>query len=168
MIIIETERLILQEFITDDALFILKLVNCPTWLQFIGDRNVKTKEEAANYILNWAMHSYKKHGFGSYLVRLKIMEEPIGACGLFKREGLQDIDLGFALLPQYTGFGYALEAASAVLAYAKETLKLNRIVAITTGNNTNSINLLQKLNMHFEKLIKLPNEEKEFMLFATK
>ncbi|QED47318.1 GNAT family N-acetyltransferase [Cytobacillus dafuensis] len=166
MKILETERLILRLQTTDDAAFILELLNDPSWLQFIGDRGVRTLEDARAYILNGAVRSYEQFGFCFYLVERKEDHVPIGICGLVKRDTLEDVDLGYAFLPKYWGKGYAYEAASSVMAYAKDTLGLNRIVAITAQDNHASAKLLEKVGLQFERLIQLPNDSEELKLFA--
>lgn len=168
MNIIETDRLILCHLSTDDAPFIFELLNTPGWLQFIGDRGIKTLEDASNYALNGPIKSYEKFGFGLYLTKLKDDNTPIGICGLIKRDTLEDVDIGFAFLPEHSGKGYAFEAATATLNYARKNLGLQRIVAITDEDNVNSIRLLEKTGLVFEKKIQMPGEEKELLLFATK
>lgn len=167
MNIIETNRLILREFIIDDAGFVLELLNSPSWLKYIGDRNVKNLEDAKKYISDKLISSYIKNGYGLYEIILKKDNIPIGMCGLIKRDTLENIDLGFALSSSFTGNGYAFEAAFATLEYAKTDLKLERIIAITTTENKNSIKLLEKLKFVFEKMIRLSNEEEELMLFSN-
>ena len=56
---------------------------------------------------------------------------PTGICGLVKRDGLADADVGFAFLSRHCLKGYAVESASAVLAHARQELRLQRIVANT-------------------------------------
>jgi RimJ/RimL family protein N-acetyltransferase len=167
MNIIETERLILREFAISDASFLLKLLNTPTWLEFIGNRGVTEIDEAEDYIQEKFINNYQKIGFGFYLVALKNGNIPIGMCGLVKRNGLEDVDIGFAFLPNYEKKGYGFEAASATLNYAKTTLKLQRVVAITTEHNINSIQLLKKIGLQFEKMIDLAADDRNLMLFAT-
>lgn len=166
MNIIETERLILREFHTGDAGFVFELLNSEGWLKFIGDRGVKTIEDAHHYILNRFIESYRTNGFGAYLVVLKEGKLPIGMCGLIKRQELDDVDIGYALLPQHQGKGYSFEAAANTLAYAKTVLNMHRIVAITNPDNVSSINLLKKLGLSYERMIKLA-EKDEVMLFLT-
>ncbi len=163
--IFETERLLIREFNIDDVEFIFTLLNTPTWLQFIGDRGVKNIEDAKNYLINGPMKSYRENGFGLSMVEMKDGSVPIGMCGLIKRDSLDDIDIGFAMLPQYAGNGYGYEAASATMDHAKKTIGLNRVVAITVTDNIYSIGMLKKLGMQFEKMIRL-DEEKELMLFS--
>lgn len=163
--ILETERLTLVELNTDDAPFVLRIVNEPSWLQYIGDRGVRNMNDARQYILDGPVKSYKEHGFGLYLAKLK-NGTPIGLCGLLKREALEDVDVGFAFLPEYTGHGYAYESASAVMEYGRTALGLGRIVAITAMDNHKSIKLLQKLGLSFEKVIKLDKDEEECKLFG--
>ncbi|MFD3449777.1 GNAT family N-acetyltransferase [Microbacteriaceae bacterium 4G12] len=166
MKILETDRLILRPQTTDDAAFILELMNTPSWLQFIGDRGVRTLEDAKDYILNGAIRMYEQFGFCLFLVARKEDHVPIGICGLVKRDGLEDIDIGFAFLPKYWAKGYAYEAASAVMAYGIDTLGLQRIVAITDQDNHASIKLLKKVGLQFEQLIQLQNGSEKLNLFA--
>ncbi|MED1950624.1 GNAT family N-acetyltransferase [Brevibacillus centrosporus] len=166
MIVLETERLYLRYQTLDDAPFILELVNDPAWLQFIGDRGVRTLDDARSYIANGAIKSYERDGFGFYLVERKEDHTLLGMCGLVKREGLEDVDIGFAFLPDYRSKGYAYEAASAVMQYAKETLGLTRVVAITTQDNHSSGRLLEKLGLRFERLIQMPNDTELLRLFV--
>ena len=160
MIILETDRLILREFNTDDAAFILLLLNNPGWLRYIGDRNVKTMDDAKNYLLNGPMKSYYENGFGLSLVELKENHLPIGMCGLIKRETLEHVDIGFALLPEYAGKGYAYEIAAATMAHAETHLGITEIVAITTEDNEHSIRLLNKIGLAFFILGKLQHSFK--------
>ena len=168
--ILETERLILRKFTLDDAPFMLELLNSPTWLRFIGDRNVHTLAEAENYLKNGTLKSYAENGFGFYAVIEKSEisnQEPIGLCGLVKRETLPDIDIGFAFLPDLIGKGYGYEAASATLDYALNVLKIKRLVAIVNADNEKSIGLVKKIGMTFERMITHGSEEKELMLFGV-
>src|SRR5690349_9103983 len=133
--VIETKRLDLFEFTTGDAPFVLQLLNTPKWISFIGDRGVKTLDDAVKYIEDRIATSYRRFGFGLYLVRLKESQTPVGMCGLVRREHLNDVDLGFAFLPDFENSGYAVECASATLSFARDALKLKRIVAITMKEN---------------------------------
>lgn len=166
MNVIETERLLLRKLSTDDADFILDLLNQPSFIQFIGDRGVRTLDDARGYISKRLIESYERFGFGLYLTLLKQGEVPIGICGLVKRDSLDDIDIGFAFLPQYWLKGYAFESASAVLAYTKNVLGIKRIVGIATPDNHGSIRVLEKLGLKFEKMVKLSEDDMELKLFA--
>ena len=165
-IVIETERVILRKFTIDDAAFMLETLNTPTWLRFIGDRNVKTLEEAENYLLNGNIRSYQEYGFGFYVVVIKETQESIGICGIVKREGLEDVVIGFAFFQQFMGKGYGYEAGSATLNYALNDLKIKKIVAIVDPENVVSIALLKKIGLQFEKMIQLSPKGIELMLFA--
>jgi RimJ/RimL family protein N-acetyltransferase len=165
MQVLETDQLIIRWLTVEDAAFILELVNDPSWLRFIGDRGVRTLEDARNYIVKGPVEMYGRLGFGLYLVELKGEGVPIGTCGLIKRDSLKDVDIGFAFLPSFRGKGYAYEAASAVLAYGKKTLGLERIVAIVSPGNERSIRLLEKLGFKFEQRVRL-SERDEVKLFA--
>lgn len=167
MKVLETERLILRRLSTDDAAFILGLVNEPSWLRHIGDKGVKTLQDAEQYIRNGPVAMYGRLGFGLYLVELRHGGEPLGICGLIKRESLRYVDLGFAFLPSFWRKGYAHEAAAATLSYGKDVLGLSRIVAIVSQDNLASSRLLEKLGFHFERLVALsPGEEEHKALYC--
>lgn len=151
---------------TDDAGFILQLLNEPSWLHFIGDRGVRTLEDARTYILTGPVEMYARLGFGFYVIELKGGGAPIGICGLVKREFLDDVDLGFALLPQYWAKGYAHESAAAVMAYGTGVLGLKRIVAITASDNHSSARLLEKLGLRYQRMVRYPDNDREVRLFA--
>ena len=163
--VIETPRLILKEFTTEDSDFIIELLNSPGWLKYIGSRDIKTQEDAVNYIENRIRRSYLESGFGFYLMVIRASGAKAGMCGLVKRDSLDEIDIGFALLPQYENFGYAYESADAVMNFAKDKLKLYRLAAITVPYNSSSIKLLEKLGMKFEKTINLPDDQEALMLY---
>jgi [ribosomal protein S5]-alanine N-acetyltransferase len=163
--ILSTDRLTLREFNLNDAPFIIKLLNTPGWLQFIGDRNVHSIDDAESYLLQGPMLSYETNGFGLWLVSLKDSGLSIGMCGFLKRQGLENADIGFAFLPDHAGKGYAYEAALAAIKYAQKGLGLDKILAIASANNESSIRLLKKLGLEFERMVKMENEE--LMLFGT-
>lgn len=163
--ILETERLRLRELTLSDAPFIVELVNSPGWLKFIGDRNIKTIEQAKTYLENGPLKSYYDNGFGLWLAETKDDNTPIGMCGILKRETLDHPDLGFAFLPEFIGKGYGFEAATATVAFAKEKLMLPTLCAITVPYNQNSIKLLEKVGMKFSKRICFPNNAEEFLLY---
>lgn len=165
--VIETERLSLRHLHTDDAAFIFELVNEPSWLRFVGDKGIKTLEDARNYLLKGPIEMYARLGFGLWLVETKEGHSSIGICGLIKRDSLQDVDIGFAFLPAYRGQGYALESASAVMAYGKQTLKLRRIMAVVSPDNHGSARLLEKLGFSFERLVRLPGDAVDLELYAA-
>ena len=166
-LVLETERLILRQFNLNDTDFIITLVNSPSWLKFIGDRNIKTTEDAKEYLINGPIKSYQTNGFGLSLVAMNDTGIPIGMCGLIKRDTLENVDIGFAFLDEYTGNGYALEIASSTMNYAKEVLKLEIILAITDPNNISSIKLLNKIGLRFDKIIQFPEKDEELMLFRN-
>ena len=160
----ETGRLILSRFTPDDAPFILELVNEPDWLRFIGDRGVRDLAGARAYLEKGPMDLYARLGFGLYKVALKQDGTPLGMCGLIKRDGLDDVDIGFAFLARHRGKGYAHEAAAATLAHARE-LGLTRVAAITTPDNQRSMQLLEKLGFAYRETLKLPQQDSESRLF---
>ena len=166
MKVLETERLILRRFTTDDAQFVLTLVNEPSFLRYIGDKKIRKLEDARQYIISGPVASYERNGFGLCLVQLRESPTPIGMCGLLKREELPHPDIGFALLPEFWNRGYAFEAAAAVLKDARVRLGLRRILAITSLDNDASINLLQRLGFTFQKVTRLAADREQVKLFV--
>jgi RimJ/RimL family protein N-acetyltransferase len=167
MTVIETERLTLRKLSNDDTAFIIDLLNQPSFLRYIGDKGVRTADDAQRYIQDGPMASYERFGFGLYLVALKDSGVPIGICGLIKRDSLPDVDLGFAFLPAYWSKGYASEAAAAVLRYGRSALGLSRIVAITSLDNQDSMKLLGKIGFKEESLVRLSEGGEEVRLFSS-
>jgi ribosomal-protein-alanine N-acetyltransferase len=165
MNVIRTERLVLRHLELLDAAFILELLNEAAFLKFIGDKGVRTLDDAREYILKGPIDSYERHGFGLYAVCLPD-GTPTGICGLVKRDGLADVDVGFAFLSRHRSKGYAAESASAVLAHARQVLRLQRVVAITSPDNLGSIAVLGKIGLEFERMIRLAAHEPELKLFG--
>ena len=167
MAVLETERLILRQLTTDDAGFIFELLNDPSWIQNIGDRHIQTMDDARSYIEKGPVASYAKNGFGLWLIVIKETNEPIGMCGLIRRDELEDVDIGYALLPKFWSRGYAVEAAQATKAYAKDVIGLDRLVAIVDPANEGSIRVLEKLGLRYEKMVRLSADDIDLKLFAT-
>jgi len=163
--ILKTERLVLRKLTFEDSPFIVQLLNSPGWLEFIGDRGVRTEEDAKVYLQDGPMLSYEKNGFGLYLVGLLETSEPIGICGILKRDNLEHPDLGFAFLPEFTKKGYAQEVANATIWFAKEKLNIKTLFAITLPHNSSSIKLLEKVGMKYEGLVKSTNGKEDLNLF---
>ncbi len=166
MPVLETKRLILREQSESDAAFILRLLTEPSFIKHIGDKGVRTIDDARRYILSGPVESYRRYGFGLYLVESRGSGESMGICGLIKRETLDDVDVGFAFVPEYWSQGFALEATAAVLDHARDTLGLKRVVAVVSPGNKASIKLLEKLGMKFERMVRLSKDEPEIQLFA--
>jgi RimJ/RimL family protein N-acetyltransferase len=164
--VLETDRLILRELCVDDAPFMLELLNDPDFLGNIGDRKVRTLDDARAHIEEKYLAHYARHGFGIYLVARKSDGASIGMCGLVKRDALDDIDIGYAMLPAYRRRGHALEAARATIEYAFGSLGLHRVVALTWLHNDASSNLLDRLGMKYERTIRLAEGVDESRLFA--
>jgi [ribosomal protein S5]-alanine N-acetyltransferase len=165
MTVIETDRLLLRRFVLDDAPFILALLNVPSFIQYIGDRGVRTLDDARRYLETGPLASYARHGYGLYLAVRKQDAVPIGMCGLLRRESLDAPDIGYAFLPAYWSQGYASEAAAATLDYGWHVLGLSRIIAITAPENYRSIKLLEKLGLRFERMARLAPDN-VVMLFS--
>lgn len=163
---LETERLRARELTLDDTELTIRLLNSPGWMKFIGDRHVQTGEQARAYLQNGPLKSYREHGYGMFLVESKEMNEPIGMCGLLKRENLPYPDLGFAFLPEYHGKGYAREIADATLTYASKELGLSSVSAIVLPANDRSIRLLEKLGFEYVKAFTFAGSEEELLLFV--
>jgi RimJ/RimL family protein N-acetyltransferase len=165
--IIETDRLRLRPLSVDDAEFILRLLNEPSFIQNIGDRGVRNIDDAQAYILKGPIASYERFGFGLWMVETRSGRTPIGICGLLKRDVLPDVDIGYALLPEFWSQGYALESASAVVSYASEKLGLKRVAAVTNSDNESSIRLLEKMGFQYERMVRLSEDAPEIKLFAV-
>ena len=166
MAVIETPHLVLRRFTLDDAEFIFGLLNQPSFLEFIGDKGVRTLDDARDYLLKGPIASYETFGFGLYLVNRNQDGTPIGMCGLLKREALQDVDIGFAFLPEFWSKGYAVESASAVLEHGRHAFGLSRIVGIARPENHASIRVLEKLGMSFEGKVRIMPEGPEDVLYG--
>jgi ribosomal-protein-alanine N-acetyltransferase len=161
----ETERLILKPTTKEDAKFILDLFNTPKWIEFIGVRNVSNIKDTEAYIENKMTPQFERLGFGNYTLIRKSDGEKIGSCGLYDREGLDGIDIGFALLPNFEKKGYAFEGVNKLKEVALSDFKLKEISGITSKKNTASQNLLMKIGLKFEKNIQLPNDTEEILLY---
>lgn len=163
----DTQRLTLRRLDEGDAAFVLELLNEPPFLRFIGDRGARTLDDARRYILNGPQQSYARLGFGLYRVDLRADGQPLGICGLIKRDTLDDVDLGFAFSERHWGHGYAYEAAAAVMRQAREVHGLERVVAITSPDNEASMRLLGKLGFRFERQVRLKPDDAPVNLFAA-
>jgi len=166
-ILLETERLVLAQLADRDADFIFGLLNEPSFLRYIGDRGVRSTDDARRYIREGPVAGYERYGYGLLRVVLKADDTPIGMCGVLKRDTLADPDLGFSFLPAYWSKGYALEAATAVMRHARDVLRLGRILAITTHDNSPSIRLLGKLGFRFDHMTRLGDDPTELRLFTS-
>jgi RimJ/RimL family protein N-acetyltransferase len=164
--IIETNRLILRRFTLDDAAFILELLNEPAWKRYIGDRGIDSLESARRYLETGPIASYERHGFGLYAIEQKIDSTLVGMCGLIKRDGLDDVDIGFAVLSRFEGQGLTTEAAEATLAYSRDMLGLKAVVAITSIDNERSARLLERLGMRFERMVRLSEDAELLRLYS--
>jgi ribosomal-protein-alanine N-acetyltransferase len=175
--ILETERLLLREIdSTIDAEFVFELLNTPKFLKYIGDRGVRSAEQAQEFIQNRYQQSYRENGYGLYLVELRGSLDAvsgtltgglvsIGMCGFVKRDYFEFADVGFAFLPEYEGQGYGFESATAVLEYGRKKLGFAKVLAITSQDNDVSVNLLQKLGFEFDRIFTTPDGE-ELNLFS--
>lgn len=164
---LETERLVLAQFTDRDAEFILGLVNEPSFLRYIGDRGVRSADDARRYIREGPVAGYERYGHGLLRVALKADDTLIGMCGVLKRDTLPEPDLGFSFLPAWWSKGYALEAATAVMRHARSVLRVGRILAITTHDNGPSIRLLGKLGFRFDRMISPGEDAAELRLFIS-
>ena len=160
--LLQTERLRLREMNAGDAPYVLEQLNQPSFIRNIGDRQVRTREDAERYLDSRVIASYRRHGFGMYVVELRSTGEPVGMAGLVKRDSLEDVDIGYALLERHWGQGYAIEATTAVLAHARQDLGLARVVAITEPDNAGSQAVLRKLGLRFVRILELPEGQSAF------
>jgi ribosomal protein S18 acetylase RimI-like enzyme len=166
-VVLETARLVFDELETGrDEAFILALLNEPGFIENIADRGVRDAAGAADYITGGPQKSYAENGFGLWRVCEKASGEPVGLCGLIRREGLDHPDVGYALLSRFEGRGYATEAAAAALAYGRERLRMTTIVAIVTPTNAGSIRVLEKIGLKYAGLIGMPGRDDESAYFV--
>ena len=166
MMVCTSERLQLRYLVDTDAAFILELLTDPDFIRNIGDRGVSSLETAREYIATVPRASYARFGFGLFLVQLQDLAVPIGICGLLKRDSHPDVEIGFAYLPAFRGMGYAFEAAAAVLKFAKQSLRLDRIIALTAPDNHASMRVLEKLGFEFQGMVHLREFGSPSRMFA--
>ncbi len=163
----ETARLRISHFSEDgDAEFILRLLNEPSFIRHIADKQVRTLDDARAYLRNGPIASYTRHGFGLSRVALKEGDTPIGMCGLIQRDNFPDVDIGYAFLPEFWSKGYAIEAARGVLETAVQVHGLQRVIAVVNPDNSESSRMLEKLGFVFEKMVRMQPEEDEIRHFA--
>ncbi|MDL5513130.1 GNAT family N-acetyltransferase [Arenibacter sp. M-2] len=160
-----TERLTLKPTSAEDAAFIYELFNTPKWLKNIGDRNINSPEMAKEYILSKMKPQLERLGYSNYTLIRKTDKVKIGCCGLYDREGLEGIDIGFAFLPQYEGQGFAFEAADKLKNIAFDEFGLHSLSAITSKHNVASQRLLEKLGLALAGTTTLPNGKEELLLY---
>jgi RimJ/RimL family protein N-acetyltransferase len=164
---LQTARLDIVPLSLADAAFVHELVNDPAWIRYIGDRHVHSIADAAAYIRNGPLAMYARYGFGLFKVAERDGGRPVGLCGLIRREGLEDVDIGFAFVAAARGRGYAQEAAAAVLQHGFRQLRLPRIVAITDVDNPASARVLEKIGMRFVRTTRLPHDPTELKLYEA-
>ena len=163
---LETRRLALRWLTTGDAGLLLAIWNDPAFVRYVGDRGIRTISEAQEAMEAGVLMLYAKYGYGPFRVALKESDRPIGICGLFRRDGLDCPDLGYSILPEYCGKGFASEAASAVLDYARSTLALDRVIAIISPDNAASIGLIGKLGFEFERMHTMPGDDSAVRVYS--
>lgn len=166
--VFETERLILKPTLEEDAELILALLNTPKFIKYVGDRNVRTVDEAKAYIKKKMIPQLERLGFGNFTLIEKSKNAKIGTCGLYDREGMEGFDIGFALLPDYEGLGFGFESANKLIQVAFEEFKINEISGITTKDNIASQKLLEKLGLELKGTINLPDDDEELLLYVLK
>ena len=165
--IIETERLVLKPMSVEDSQLIFELYNSPNFIKFIGDRNIKTLEDAENYIKNRFLPQMERLGYGNFLITKKDDGKKIGGVGIFERDGLDVHDIGFSFLPEFEGKGYGFESAKKLMETAFSELGLKKISAITSKENVASQKLIEKLGLNYLKTIQLPDDEEELLYYET-
>jgi len=161
----ETERLIIKLVDIDDAEFLLKLLNTEKWLKNIGDRNVHSLEDAQKYVRDKNLPQIKRLGFGNAVVILKSNNEKIGTVGLYDREGIDGVDIGFAFLEEYEGKGYAYESAKKIMDIGINEFDVKKVSAITLPTNESSIKLIEKLGLKFKEVVRIPNDTEDLNLY---
>jgi RimJ/RimL family protein N-acetyltransferase len=165
MHILDTDRLQLRTMALADAKLYLAILNTPLFIRWIGDRQIRTEAAAREALAVGALSMQSVRGFSLYLVERKSDGVAVGICGLIKRDTLDDVDIGYAFLPEHAGQGYATEAAAGVLRHA-HSLGIKRVVAITTPGNTASDAVLRRIGMQFERIVHLTPEDRGTQLFS--
>ena len=163
---LETTRLFLRRITADDAGLMLAVWNDPAFVKHVGDRGVRTEPDARKEVEAGALRLFAEYGYGPYKMIRKEDAAAIGICGLFRRDNLDDPDIGFAVLPDYCGNGYAAEAARAVIAHARDDLGIRYLTAIVSPGNAASIGLIEKLGLTFSAMITMPGEDEAIRLYA--
>lgn len=166
MKVLETKRLAVRWLAADDAQFVHELMNDAGWLRYIGDRGIRSIEDARRYIDERLLAQCIRLGYGLNRVALRESDAPIGICGLVSRDWLDVPDLGYAFLPQFRGRGYATEAAAATLDHARDVLGVPRVAAIVSPDNRDSILVLERVGMIFERMVRPPDESIEICLYG--
>jgi len=162
----ETKRLILKPTDIDDGPFIYELLNSPGWIKNIGDRDVHSIAEAVKYIEDRMLQQFKEKGFGNYTVIRKEDHVKMGTTGIYVRPKMDDVDIGFAMLPQYMCKGYSYEAANKIMSLAKKEFNLKKITAITTRENKASQNLIRKIGLKYIQDINFENSDEILLQFG--
>ncbi len=163
--VLTTERLELRWLTQDDAPMMLAVWNDPAFLRFVGDRGIRTLEEARAAIESGPLNLYSQYGYGPFRLRLLDERADVGICGLFRRDTLDEPDIGFAILPDYCGRGLGFESSVAVLDHARYVLGLDAVTAIVSPENEASIGLLEKLGLHYDRPIRMPGDEHDVSLY---
>jgi ribosomal-protein-alanine N-acetyltransferase len=164
---LETERLRLRWLTLDDAELMLAIWNDPAFIRHVGDRGIRTIEEARTAMAKGALQLYEKYGYGPYRMALRDDDTAIGICGLFRRDNLDDPDIGYGVLPEYCGKGYAYEGSRAVMQYARLDLALERVIAIISPDNEASIGLIRNLGLRFERMHRMHEDEDEVCIYGV-
>ena len=167
MTVLETDRLLLSPLSYDDCEFIFELVNEPSFKRFVGDKKVASADDARRYLRDGPIDNYERYGYGLYLVTLKDSGERVGICGLLRRQQFEDPDLGFAFLERFHNSGYASESTKAVLAWAFDTLKFSRVIAIADRQNAPSVRILDKLGFAYIEDVRMRGDEHDIGLYST-
>jgi len=163
---LETGRLTLRRFGFDDATFILRLLNEPSFIENIGDRGVRSIEDAHRYLREGPLAMYEKYGFGLWHAARNSDGAAVGTCGLLRRDNLPDVDIGYAFLPEFWGLGYAIEAAEATMRHGAKEFGLRRVIAVVSQGNNPSIRVLEKLGMRYERMFAMRPDEPEVRLYG--
>ncbi len=163
---LNTERLILRLVSVEDAPFILELYNQPDFYRFVGDKQIRSLEEAERYIQDNMLRMQERTGVSLLVVETKVDNQPIGICGLVKRDTLTAFDIGYGYLPDAYGKGYAIEAARAVIRHARDGMQIGNLVAITNNDNHRSISLLGKLGFQYERIEQTYDNGRTLQLYS--
>lgn len=160
-----TDRLQLRRLTLDDVDLMLNVWNDPAFVRYVGDRGIRTIDDARQAMQEGPLKLYSDYGYGPYRLALREDDTPVGICGLFRRDGFDEPDIGFSTLPGHTAMGYGYEAACTVVEYAQEELEIPCLTAIVSPENAASIGLIRKLGFSFERMYSWPDDARDVAIY---
>ena len=144
---LETARLRLRLFTHADVQIMFELGSDPDVIKYAEATPVRDLEEAMQRLEQGPLSDYEKYGYGRFAVELKETGNVIGFCGIKYLPEIELPEVGYRYLKEYWGRGIGTEVAQACVDFARDDLKIKKLVALIMPDNTASINLAVKLGM---------------------